>query len=76
MTFGWIFSTSTGQHLAICSGPAYGTGSSHRAEGTGMLSASRFLLHLEQYCNTPIINQLIYPSDNNGLIIRMRQRQE
>jgi hypothetical protein len=76
MTFGWILSTSTGKRLAICSGPAYGTGSSHRAEGTGMLSASQFLFHLEQYCNTPIINQLMYTSDNKGLIIRMRQRQE
>jgi hypothetical protein len=62
--------------LEICSGPAYGTGSSHRAEATGMLSAARFLFHLAQYCNSPIVNQLVYISDNKGLITRMRQQQE
>jgi hypothetical protein len=76
MTFGWILCTSKGLCLAICSGPAYGTVSSHRAEATGMLSAARFLYHLAQYCSSPIINQLIYTSDNKGLIIRMRQRQQ
>jgi hypothetical protein len=51
----------------------------------GQLSQSRsnrnairrpILFHLEQYCNLPIINQLLYTSDNKGLIIRMRQRQK
>jgi hypothetical protein len=76
MTFGWILCTSNELRLAICSGPAYGTGTSHRAEATGMLSAAKFLYHLAQHCNTPIVNQLIYTSDNKGLIIRMRQRQQ
>jgi hypothetical protein len=46
MTFGWVLCTSNGIRLAICSGPAFGTGSSHRAEATDMLSAARFLFHL------------------------------
>jgi hypothetical protein len=76
MTFGWILCTSNGLRLAICSGPAYGTGTSHRAKATGMLSAAKLLYHLAQYCNMPIVDQLIYTSDNKDLIIRMRQRQQ
>jgi hypothetical protein len=74
MSFGWILCTALGVRLAICSGPAFGTGSSHRAEPTGMLSAARFIYHLTIYCNTPIINPLVYTSDNAGLITRMTQR--
>jgi hypothetical protein len=74
MTFGWVLCTANGIRLAICSGPAFGTGSSHRAEGTGMLSAARFLYHLSHYCNTQILNPLVYTSDNLGLITRMNQR--
>jgi hypothetical protein len=39
MTFGWILCTSQGVQLTICSGPAFGAGSSHQAEDTGMLYA-------------------------------------
>jgi hypothetical protein len=74
MTFGWILCTANGDRLAICSGTAFGTGSSHRAEGTGMLSAARFLHHLAQYCAACIVNPLVYTSDNLGLITRMNQR--
>jgi hypothetical protein len=73
MTFRWVLCTASGQRLFICSGPAFGTGSSHRAEATGMLSAPRFLHHLVQYCNTVITNPLNYISDNKGLITRMTQ---
>jgi hypothetical protein len=61
MTFGWILCTAHGVRLTICSGPAFGTGSSHRAEATGMLSAARFLYHLTVYCNSPIINPSFTP---------------
>jgi hypothetical protein len=71
MTFGWVLCTANGQRLVICSGPAFGTGSSHRAEATGMLSAAWFLYYLAQYCNTIVNNPLIYTSDNKGLITRM-----
>jgi hypothetical protein len=74
MTFGWILCTAKGDQLAICSGPAFSTGSSHRAEGTGMLSAASFLHHLAQYCVVCIVNPLVYTSDNLGLITRMNQR--
>jgi hypothetical protein len=74
MTFGWVLCTASGIRLAICSGPAFGTGSSHRAEGTGMLSVARFLYHLSQYCNTTIHNPLVYTSDNLGLITCINQR--
>jgi hypothetical protein len=73
MTFGWILCTAQGVRLAICSGPAFGTGSSHRAEATVMLPAARFLFHLTTYCNSPIINPLVYTSDNKGLITRITQ---
>jgi hypothetical protein len=73
ITFSWILCTAKGDRLAICSGPAFGTGSSHRAEGTGMLSAACFLHHLAQYCAACIVNPLVYTSDNLGLITSMNQ---
>jgi hypothetical protein len=71
MTFGWVICTANGTRLTICSGPAFGTGSSHRAKATGMLSAARFLYHLARYCNARILSPFIYTSNNKGLITRM-----
>jgi hypothetical protein len=51
MTFGWALCLTDGTRLALCSGPAFGKGSSHRAKATGMLSGARFLYHLTQYCD-------------------------
>jgi hypothetical protein len=31
MTFGWVLCLHDDTRLAVCSGPAFGTGSSHRA---------------------------------------------
>jgi hypothetical protein len=47
-SFGWIMSTSAGHRIAICKGPSYGSKpASYRAEGYGLLSATRLLHHLK-----------------------------
>ena len=76
MSFGWILGITDGPTLAEHSGPAYGHPSSHRAEGWGMLSGARFLLHLLRYCNvnTPITSRIESICDNAGLISRMTSR--
>ena len=76
MSFGWIFGTSDGTILAEHAGPAFGTPTSHRAEGWGMLSGARFLLHLCRYRRIPLPQHLHIESvsDNAGLITRMQNR--
>ena len=77
MSFGWILGLHDGTPLAEHSGPAYGQPSSHRAEGWGMLSGARFLLHLQRYCNVtvPLECNVETICDNAGLISRMNNRQ-
>jgi hypothetical protein len=49
-SFGWILGLHDGTRLATCSGPAYGAKlNSYRAEGYGLLSATRFLHHLRHH---------------------------
>jgi hypothetical protein len=43
MSFGWAMSTPDGTTLATCAGPGFGPGTSHCAEGYGVLSAVRFV---------------------------------
>jgi hypothetical protein len=76
MTFDWALCLNDGTRLALCSGPAFGKGSSHRAEATGMLSGARFLYHLTQYCDQPINRPTTFTTDNKGLLTRIRQRNE
>ena len=76
MTFGWHMATSTGTRLIRCSGPAFGRGTSHRAEATGILSASRLLFHLSRFCATPLSTPIHFYSDNSGLITRLNQRHQ
>jgi hypothetical protein len=77
MSFGWILGITDGPILAEHSGPAYGHPSSHRAEGWGMLSGARFLLHLFKYCQVidAIEGKVATICDNAGLISRMQSRQ-
>jgi hypothetical protein len=74
MTFGWALSLNDGTRLAYCAGPAFGRGSSHRAEATGMLSGARFLHHLTIFCDQPILGPTHFKSDNKGLLTRITQR--
>jgi hypothetical protein len=74
MTFGWALSLNDGTRLAYCAGPAFGRGSSHRAEATGMLSGARFLHHLTIFCDQPILRPTHFKSDNKGLLTRITQR--
>jgi hypothetical protein len=76
MTFGWALCLHDGTRLAYCSGPAFGRGSSHRAEATGMLSGARFLHHLALFCNQPIHRPTTFTSDNKGLLTRITQRSQ
>jgi hypothetical protein len=74
MTFGWALCLNDGTRLAFPSGPAFGKGSSHRAEATSMLSGARFLYHLTQYCAQPINHPTIFTTDNKGLLTHILQR--
>jgi hypothetical protein len=74
MSFGWVLSTPTGARLARCYGPATGPNTSHRAEATSMLAASRLLLRLSQFCNCNHQWHVRYVSDNEGLITRATNR--
>jgi hypothetical protein len=74
MTFGWALCLADGTRLAVCSGPAFGPGSSHRAEATGMLSGARFLQLLQLFCSDIILRPTTFITDNKGLLMRIVQR--
>jgi hypothetical protein len=73
MTFGWVLRLANGSRLAVCSGPAFGQGSSHRAEATGMLSGARFLQLLQRFCSDQILQPTTFITDNKGLLMRIIQ---
>ena len=53
-SFGWVLATQAGHRLVQCSGPAFGRKvTSFRAEGYGLLSATRFLLRMQEIYGTP-----------------------
>jgi hypothetical protein len=74
MTFGWVLCLHDGTRLAVCSGPAFGTGSSHRAEATGILSGAPFLQLLQIFCADQIQCPTTFSTDNKGLLTRVLQR--
>jgi hypothetical protein len=74
MTFGWSLHTTYGKRLITFSGPGFGPSSSHRAEGTGMLSGVKCLYHLSHYTGLPLPNDCHLFSDNKGLLLRTRTR--
>jgi hypothetical protein len=74
MTFGWSLRTTYGKRLVTCGGPGFGPSSSHRAEGTGMLSGAKFLYHLSHYTGIPLPNECHLFSDNKGLLLRTKAR--
>ena len=81
LSFGWVFGTDQGQIFTEHAGLGYGTPSSHRAEAWAMLSGTLFLHHLYKYLNIPTHNppfnkEVIFFSDNSGLISRMQQRHQ
>jgi hypothetical protein len=74
-SFGWCLSLSDGTRLACCSGPGHGPGTSHRAEGYGVLSAVCFVSRLQHFTDTSDPWPLHFPTDNKGLLTRIAQRQ-
>jgi hypothetical protein len=74
MTFGWVLCLADGTRLAVCSGPAFGQGSSHRAEAIGMLSGAQFLQLLQRFCSDQILRPTTFITDNKGLLMRIIQR--
>jgi hypothetical protein len=69
MSFGWIISLPNGHRLARCAGPSFGPyGSSFRAEGYGLLSVSRFLVRLQEFCQQPPSWHVQMMTDNLGLL--------
>jgi hypothetical protein len=76
MTFGWALCLHDGTRLTVFSGPNFGTGSSHHAEATGMLSGAHFLHHLQFFCGTSILRLINLISDNQeGLLTHITQQQ-
>jgi hypothetical protein len=72
MTFGWVLALPTGQRLARCAGPTFGSyGSSFRAEGYGFLSVSRFLVRLQEFCQVAPRWKIQMMTDNAGLLTRI-----
>jgi hypothetical protein len=71
MTFGWSLCTTYGKRLVTCGGPGFGPSSSHRAEGTGMLSGGIKCLyqHLSHCMGLPLPNDCHLFSDNKGLLL-------
>jgi exonuclease III len=76
MSFGWSLSTPEGTRLATCAGPGFGPGTSHRAEGYGVLSAVRFVYRLHTFTGSPAVWSARFTTDNKGLLIRIDQRQQ
>lgn len=81
MTFGWVFGSLQQVTYAEHSGQGYGTPSSHRAEGWGMLSGVLFIHHLQQYTapqepDYTVFQHLALFTDNQGLVTRITQRQQ
>jgi hypothetical protein len=76
MSFGWSLSTPNGTRLATCAGPGFGPGTSHCAEGYGVLSAVRFVYRLRAFTLSPAIWSARFTTDNKGLLIRIDQRQQ
>jgi hypothetical protein len=72
---GWCLSLSDGTRLARCSGPGHGPGTSHRAEGYGVLSAVCFVSRLQKFTTRSEPWPILFSTDNKGLLIRIAQRQ-
>ena len=68
-SFGWVICDKQKQRVARASGPVRGYClTSYRAEATGMLSVSRFLLRLAEYTAlSPSTWHTTYVCDNNAL---------
>jgi hypothetical protein len=70
MTFGWALSLNDGTRLAYCVGPAFGRGSSHRAEATG---TSREAIHYPSPNSSAWTYRIRYPVTKYGTFSRRRQ---
>ena len=70
-TFAWVLSTPDDKRLATAAGNCQGRESSLRAESTGMLSASVFMVMIQLYRDeATIMIKMRYISDNLELINR------
>ena len=75
MTFGWSVSVG-GREVIKNKGPAFGSESSHRAEGYGQLSLFVVLKTLFEFADIPFDTPIRYGCDNQGLLTRVRERQK
>jgi hypothetical protein len=76
MSFGWCLALPDRTRLAHCSGAAFGTGTSHRAEGYGVLSAVLFVSHLITFTQSTEPWPVCFTADNKDLLIRIEQRRK
>ena len=75
MTYGWILATPEGKWLAAANGPSMDRGSSLRAEGDGMLSATLFAsIIADEYSSETCT--IKYISDNQALIRQCEEHLE
>ena len=76
-SFGWVISTTDGDRLAECQGPAFGLDpTSYRAEGYGILSVLRFLHHTGQPLELDVeaTNTWTICCDNQSMVKRSNWR--
>jgi hypothetical protein len=76
-SFAWVISDAEGNILAQCKGPAYGADiSSYRAEGYGILSVLRFLVHMRKIHplqdGLPVVQQPLV-CDNEAIVKKIRE---
>ena len=70
-SFGWILSTLEGNRIVTCNGPCFGAKpNSYRAEGSGLLSVSRFLHRIRSHFNVPIKGCSVV-CDNESMVTKV-----
>ena len=75
MSFGWVLSTPKGKRLASSSGPAFGHGTSHRAEATGIKSIAWFARLAKEYYGVYFL-KVNFVADNSSIINTCIKRNE
>jgi hypothetical protein len=74
MSFGWKCVLFDGTPIAEASGPVYGSKATfYRLEGYGVVSATKFFVHLFKFCDVIPRWAVHFVPDNLGLICRLNQ---
>jgi hypothetical protein len=73
-SFAWVLSTSDGQRLATCNGPACGFQcTSYRSEGYGLLSILRFVLQAYRYTSILPFPRMKIHTDSESVLTKLSE---